>query len=146
LTSALAGGEWSGSCLGLLAPDTHWIVWVDTRAALDKVEKRKYLTLPGLEFRYKQIKFGILINCYQINKLPIKILFKDWHGHYTDLYILQLFYPLESRQQNFVLANYSGTSAYVHNPFQILGLITNRTYTKQIFPIRNKGKMINPFP
>jgi hypothetical protein len=41
---------------------------------------------------------------------------------------------------------YSGTSVYVFNPFQILGLIPNRTYTKRIFPIRNKGKMINPFP
>jgi hypothetical protein len=41
---------------------------------------------------------------------------------------------------------YSGTSVYVLNPFQILGLIPNRTYTKRIFPIRNKGKMINPFP
>jgi hypothetical protein len=41
---------------------------------------------------------------------------------------------------------YSGTSVYVLNPFQTLGLIPNRTYTKRIFPIRNKGKMINPFP
>jgi hypothetical protein len=41
---------------------------------------------------------------------------------------------------------YSGTSVYVLNPLQILGLIPNRTYTKGIFPIRNKGKMINPFP
>jgi hypothetical protein len=41
---------------------------------------------------------------------------------------------------------YSGTSVYVLNPIQILGLIPNRTYTKRIFPIRNKGKMINPFP
>jgi hypothetical protein len=41
---------------------------------------------------------------------------------------------------------YSGTSIYVLNPFQILGLIPNRTYTKRIFSIKNKGKMINPFP
>jgi hypothetical protein len=41
---------------------------------------------------------------------------------------------------------YSGTSVYVLNPFQILGLIPSRTCTKQIFPIRNKGKTINPFP
>jgi hypothetical protein len=41
---------------------------------------------------------------------------------------------------------YSGTSVYVLNPFQILGFIPNKTYTKQIFPIRNKGKMFNPFP
>jgi hypothetical protein len=36
----------------------------------------------------------------------------------------------------------SGTSVYVLNPFQILGLIPNRTYTKRIFPIRNKRKMM----
>jgi hypothetical protein len=38
--------------------------------------------------------------------------------------------------------NYSGTSVYALNPFQILGLIPNRTYTKRILPIRNKGKII----
>jgi hypothetical protein len=42
-------------------------------------------------------------------------------------------------------AYYSGTSVYVLNPFQILGLIPNRSYSKRIFSIRNKGKMINPF-
>jgi hypothetical protein len=31
-------------------PGTHWIGgWVDPRAGLDDVEKRKFLTLPGLE-------------------------------------------------------------------------------------------------
>jgi hypothetical protein len=43
-------------------------------------------------------------------------------------------------------AIYSDTSVYVLNPFQILGLIPKRTYAKRIFTIRNKGKMINPFP
>jgi hypothetical protein len=34
------------------APGTHWIGgWVDPRAGLDDVEKRKLLTLPGLELR-----------------------------------------------------------------------------------------------
>jgi hypothetical protein len=33
-------------------PGTHWIRgWVDPRAGLDDVEKRKFLTLPGLELR-----------------------------------------------------------------------------------------------
>jgi hypothetical protein len=41
---------------------------------------------------------------------------------------------------------YSGNSVYVLNPFQILGLIPNRMYTERIFPIRNKGKMVNLFP
>jgi hypothetical protein len=34
------------------APGTHCIGgWVDPRAGLDDVEKRKFLTLPGLELR-----------------------------------------------------------------------------------------------
>jgi hypothetical protein len=57
LTSALVGGKWSASRPGLFtlgerAPGTHWIGgWVDRRAGLDDLEKRKFLTLPGLEFR-----------------------------------------------------------------------------------------------
>jgi hypothetical protein len=56
LTSALIGGEWSASrpCRftpGERAPDTHWIGWVGSRSGLDAVEKRKFLTLPGLELR-----------------------------------------------------------------------------------------------
>jgi hypothetical protein len=35
-----------------LAPGTHRIGgWVDPRAGLDDLEKRKFLTLPGLEIR-----------------------------------------------------------------------------------------------
>jgi hypothetical protein len=34
------------------APVTHWIGgWVDPRAGLDDVKKRKFFTLPGLELR-----------------------------------------------------------------------------------------------
>jgi hypothetical protein len=57
LTSALVGGEWSTSRPGCFtpgerAPGTHWIGgWVDLRAGLDYLEKRKLLTLPGLELR-----------------------------------------------------------------------------------------------
>jgi hypothetical protein len=57
LTSALAGGEWSASrpCRftpGERAAGTHWRGGlVDLRAGLDDVEKRKFLTLPGLELR-----------------------------------------------------------------------------------------------
>jgi hypothetical protein len=53
---ALGGGE-SASRSGRFttgenAPDTHWIEgWVDPRAGLEDVEKRKFLTLPGLELR-----------------------------------------------------------------------------------------------
>jgi hypothetical protein len=57
LTSALAVGEWSVSRHGRVnpgerAPGTHWIGgWVDPRADLDDVEKRKFLVLPGLELQ-----------------------------------------------------------------------------------------------
>jgi hypothetical protein len=37
---------------GERAPGTHWIGgWVNPRANLDDVEKKKILTLPGLELR-----------------------------------------------------------------------------------------------
>jgi hypothetical protein len=57
LTSALVGGEWSASRPCRFTPwershCIHWIgVWVGPRADLDYVEKRKFLTLPGLEVR-----------------------------------------------------------------------------------------------
>jgi hypothetical protein len=56
-TSALLGGEWSTSRPGRFtpgerAPCSHWIRGrVDLRAGLDDLEKRKFLTLPGLELR-----------------------------------------------------------------------------------------------
>jgi hypothetical protein len=52
LISALVGDEWSTSRPGRFTPGTHWIgCWVDLRAALDDLEKRKFLTLPGFELR-----------------------------------------------------------------------------------------------
>jgi hypothetical protein len=57
LTSAVAGSELSTSRPsrfnpGERASGTHWIGgWVDHRAGLDDVEKRKFLTLLGLELR-----------------------------------------------------------------------------------------------
>jgi hypothetical protein len=51
------GGQWLTSRPGRFtsgerAPGTHWIGgWVDLRAGLDDLEKRKFLTLPGLELR-----------------------------------------------------------------------------------------------
>jgi hypothetical protein len=57
LTSTLAGDEWSAPRPGRFttaerAPGNHWIGgWVDDRPGLDDVEKRKFLTLPGLELR-----------------------------------------------------------------------------------------------
>jgi hypothetical protein len=57
LASALVGGDWSASrpCRfipGERATGTHWIGrWMDPRVDLDEAEKRKFLTLPGLELR-----------------------------------------------------------------------------------------------
>jgi hypothetical protein len=57
LTSALVGSECLASRPGRYIPDerapgTHWIGgWLDHKAGLDDVEKRKFLTLPGLELR-----------------------------------------------------------------------------------------------
>jgi hypothetical protein len=37
---------------GERAPGTHWVRgWVDPKEDLDDVEKRKFMTLPGLELR-----------------------------------------------------------------------------------------------
>jgi hypothetical protein len=55
LTSALVRGEWSTSHPGRFAPGerapgTNWTGgWVDLRAGMDDLEKRKFLTLTGLE-------------------------------------------------------------------------------------------------
>jgi hypothetical protein len=55
LTSELVGSEWSASRSGRFTPlektlSTHWIgTWVGPRVGLDAVEKRKFLTLSGLE-------------------------------------------------------------------------------------------------
>jgi hypothetical protein len=60
------GGEWSVSppcrfTLGERAPGTHWIGgWVDPRAGLDDVEKKKFLTLPAFEL----LPLGRLTVCY----------------------------------------------------------------------------------
>jgi hypothetical protein len=59
LTSALAGGEWSGSrpgrfALGKEPPGTHYLEgWVDPRAGLDDMEKRKFLT--SLRFQLRKL-------------------------------------------------------------------------------------------
>jgi hypothetical protein len=57
LTSALVGGEWSASRPGRFTPGKEppvpiWIGdWVGPSTGLDDVEKRKFLTLLGLELR-----------------------------------------------------------------------------------------------
>jgi hypothetical protein len=53
----LVGGERSTSrpgrfTTGEIVPGAHWIGgWVDLRASLDDMEKRKFLTLQGFELR-----------------------------------------------------------------------------------------------
>jgi hypothetical protein len=62
LTSALVEGEWSTSRPGRFAleegaPGTLWIGgWVGPRADLDDLEKRKFLTLLGLELKFSVVQ------------------------------------------------------------------------------------------
>jgi hypothetical protein len=49
LTSALVAGEKSASGPGERVPGTHWIV--DSQNLFGRMEKRKFLTIPGLELR-----------------------------------------------------------------------------------------------
>jgi hypothetical protein len=50
LTSALVGGEWSALRPGRFTPCTYWIGgWVGPKAGLNDMEKKKFLTPPGLE-------------------------------------------------------------------------------------------------
>jgi hypothetical protein len=57
LASSLVGGEWSASRPGRFTLEERAICtnlvggWVGPRADLDDVEKRKFLTIPGLELR-----------------------------------------------------------------------------------------------
>jgi hypothetical protein len=57
LISAVVGGDWSAPRPGRFTPGerascTHWIRgWMGSGAGQDDVEKRKFLTLPGLELR-----------------------------------------------------------------------------------------------
>jgi hypothetical protein len=51
LTSGL-GDEWSATWQSRFTPGVQWIEdWVDPKAGLEDMEKRKLLTLPGLELR-----------------------------------------------------------------------------------------------
>jgi hypothetical protein len=58
MTSALVGGEWSASRPGHFipgerAPGSHWIGGcVDPRVSMEDKEKRKFLTLLGIELRF----------------------------------------------------------------------------------------------
>jgi hypothetical protein len=52
LNSSLVGGKLSASYPGCFTPSNHGIGgWVGLKASLDDMEKRKFLTLPGLELR-----------------------------------------------------------------------------------------------
>jgi hypothetical protein len=58
VTSTVVEGEWSASRPGRFTPwgttppGTRWTGgWMSLKAGLDEVEKRKFLTLPGLNLR-----------------------------------------------------------------------------------------------
>jgi hypothetical protein len=65
---------------GERAPGTHWIGgWVDLRAGLDDMGKRKFFTLPGFELRVKvlqiitTIKFVIILLPFLLS-LPLVLM------------------------------------------------------------------------
>jgi hypothetical protein len=85
LTSALAGGGQLHVPVALPPgrfPGTHRIAgWVDPRAGLDDVKKRKFLTLPGLELRplgrpTRSQSLYRLCNPYIVYKYKMR--FKSW--------------------------------------------------------------------
>jgi hypothetical protein len=78
LNSALAEGEWLASRSRCFTPEerahsTHWMGgWMDLRADLDSVEKRKILTLPGIEHcHYTDGTIPALIKTHVINNILI---------------------------------------------------------------------------
>jgi hypothetical protein len=103
LTLALAGGEWSASRLSRLnsgerVSGTHWLWgWVDLRAGLDDLEKRKFLNLLGLELwpfsspAYTdyaiQASFCLIVH-YQTDTYCFQILY-----HLCVMYISDISYP-----------------------------------------------------
>jgi hypothetical protein len=80
---ALVGGEWLTShpgcfAYGERAPGAYWIGgWVDSRASVDDVEKRKFLTLPGLELQPLSRVSELLLWTSQI-----------WHCHFWWMIII----------------------------------------------------------
>jgi hypothetical protein len=82
LNSALVGGEWSAShpdhfTPGERTPDTHWIgAWVDPIGGLDIVEKRKFLTLLGLELRLLGRSQSLTQRLYEIIIIKIENILK----------------------------------------------------------------------
>jgi hypothetical protein len=93
LTSALVGGEWTASRPGRFTPElratgTQWIGdWVGPRVGLDDVEKRKFLTVSGLELGRPARNQSLYRLRYPISKMEIilkRILqnhdVMDWNG------------------------------------------------------------------
>jgi hypothetical protein len=91
LTLALAGGEWSASHPGHFTPGerahgTYWIGgWVSLRAGLDSVEKREFLTLPGLKSNPSVVQ-PVASHCTEYTILaPLEFLryfgLKSWKSH-----------------------------------------------------------------
>jgi hypothetical protein len=97
LTLALVGGKWSASCPGRFtsverAYGTHWIGgWMDPRAGLDDMEKRKFLTLPGLELRLLS-RPARSQSLYRLSYPGSVKYILYFIRHYTDLWKMQALY------------------------------------------------------
>jgi hypothetical protein len=78
LDLGISWSEWSASRPGRFTPGTHWIGgWVDPRTGLDEMEKRKFLTISGLELRplgrtaRSQSLYRLRYPGSRINKRPV---------------------------------------------------------------------------
>jgi hypothetical protein len=110
-TSALDGDEWTVSRLdrftpGERVPCTHWIDgWLSPITDLDDMEKRKILSLPGIEPRaimnvnseyFENILSSPDINIpnsdpiYNVNKIFFTEAFKLWKVSLSKILIIQL--------------------------------------------------------
>jgi hypothetical protein len=100
--------KWKGSASisGERAPSTHWKGgWVGPRTSLDDVEKRKFLTLPGLELRPLQ--------CPACSKSLYQLQFQWFHKSLSFRPVLSQFSPVQT------------VTFYLSNVFPLLTCVKN---------------------
>jgi hypothetical protein len=114
LTSALVGGELSASrpgrfTFGERAPGSHWVGgWVEPRAGLEYLEKRKFLTLPGLELRslgrpaHSQSLYRLQYPGSHKRSIFFKNCSLEKRGHFYEFIWLRLWGFLNTNSNDFV--------------------------------------------
>jgi hypothetical protein len=126
LTSALAGGEWLASRPGHFtpgerAPCTHWIEGsVGARARLDDVEKRKYLTLPGLELRPLGRNISLQVSLPEFRIFvgePIILVFRTFRSYYRRMLLQNFFIVRGPRFESSPIERLSSLEFYTYSSF-----------------------------